>query len=944
MSTQQFPQQIVYVVPQQQPGVQNLTQNSTVAATTASVASAQQPMYQVMYTTTPGFVPQYHQGAAVYVQQQQPPFSFQAPQQQQQQQQQLQPQQFPQFVLPSTTAGPTTAATITLSQSSPTIPFTTQYPSHPLQMYPPTQQQPKPSSQPQQQQQQQQQKQQEDNSIQLYMVGPLYIQHQGRGGGEGEGGGVGPQTWTYWLDYVASKHTDNELFNDPATITSLFCSQEWVSYVKDTLSNHKHKMAIEDSGISSYEAQIISMMTIDVPEKHSKILHRLVNEALRDQEENHVVPMLPYIVRLIAALRKLHKHKHKRQHRIAAAATAAASEGESESEGGKKSAGSGTPAVLYRVLRNMPGDAYSQGKMVFWGHFASTTASREVAEKFAASVKGKAIVEVRNPMKAHYIAEFSVHPDEEEWLIEPYTLYRVVNVSSSNNSNSSSGGEGTPLNIVLEAASDSEWKRPVLDTTVARLINLDDFKRLRESFSVSEEDLRYYTEFESCDPHAHSVAVVNKMIWPEKLYADLKDPSESIEDAFADRPWDVHMFKFFWAQAQAEKRATKGHEAREAFKLIKRRLIILAGMYTEAFFPTHRAVKTRECEAPPTYAITQYETLGNTKTGEAPTASSSPSSSSSSSSAAATVDQQSRPIYRGMFIPSPQPVCGISTKFPSTDARRAATAEGAEAALTLDPADLGERIAPSTDVRVISADTMEVIKQVHAMYPDSKIACLNMGSEYRPGGLWKTGFSSLEELLFIRTTLSASLEDYLYPIKSYECIYTKDVIYIRNDMDEGFRFLAPKERFRFDVVTTCGTNLKRIRYEGNVKIKDDPLPFTEDIRVATLNKIRTVLYACAKNGADVLVLGALGCGSYANPPHEIAALFKQAIQEYAGYFKNIYFSILNRKNSRSPENTASVFAGTLVGEEARKACVGRKQNIDEVKDLHKEYTTEDAHK
>ena len=249
--------------------------------------------------------------------------------------------------------------------------------------------------------------------------------------------------------------------------------------------------------------------------------------------------------------------------------------------------------------------------------------------------------------------------------------------------------------------------------------------------------------------------------------------------------------------------------------------------------------------------------------------------------------------YNGAVVLEGVP-CGISTKIPELKG------------VTF-PRRFGVTL-----VSVGARDTIEVIRdinKIHTAQPNqdgrySKIACLNMGSQDSPGGGWKMGGGSLEELLFICTTLSSSLEDYLYPMKNFECIYTKDVTYIRAGANEGFRFLAPSEHFKFDVVTTCAFNLRKAVYEGNVKIKDEAIPFSEDIRNKTLNKIRAIFSACANNGADVLVLGALGCGQYNNPPFEIANLFKQVIMEYAGYFNYVYFSIFDT-------TTATIFNSVM---------------------------------
>lgn len=43
-------------------------------------------------------------------------------------------------------------------------------------------------------------------------------------------------------------------------------------------------------------------------------------------------------------------------------------------------------------------------------------------------------------------------------------------------------------------------------------------------------------------------------------------------------------------------------------------------------------------------------------------------------------------------------------------------------------------------------------------------------------------------------------------------------------------------------------------------------------------KIHCLLAACRDHGATHLVLSALGCGAFRNPPDHVAALFREALQ------------------------------------------------------------------
>jgi uncharacterized protein (TIGR02452 family) len=53
----------------------------------------------------------------------------------------------------------------------------------------------------------------------------------------------------------------------------------------------------------------------------------------------------------------------------------------------------------------------------------------------------------------------------------------------------------------------------------------------------------------------------------------------------------------------------------------------------------------------------------------------------------------------------------------------------------------------------------------------------------------------------------------------------------------------------------------------------------------------------ASNGISHCVLGALGCGVFANPPKRVAQLFRNVIleDEFKGHFEEIVFAILDPK-------------------------------------------------
>jgi uncharacterized protein (TIGR02452 family) len=75
------------------------------------------------------------------------------------------------------------------------------------------------------------------------------------------------------------------------------------------------------------------------------------------------------------------------------------------------------------------------------------------------------------------------------------------------------------------------------------------------------------------------------------------------------------------------------------------------------------------------------------------------------------------------------------------------------------------------------------------------------------------------------------------------------------------------------------------------------------------NKIRTILRIGLENGHDSLVLGALGCGAFSNPPKHIAKLFHEVLDEveFANKYKYIVFAVLEDHNSKKAHNPEGNF-------------------------------------
>ena len=77
---------------------------------------------------------------------------------------------------------------------------------------------------------------------------------------------------------------------------------------------------------------------------------------------------------------------------------------------------------------------------------------------------------------------------------------------------------------------------------------------------------------------------------------------------------------------------------------------------------------------------------------------------------------------------------------------------------------------------------------------------------------------------------------------------------------------------------------------------------------------RRILAAAAANEADVLVLGAFGCGAFRNPPEIVAKAYRELLPEFDGSFERVEFAVYCTPQARGNYET---FARALQAEEGR---------------------------
>jgi uncharacterized protein (TIGR02452 family) len=216
------------------------------------------------------------------------------------------------------------------------------------------------------------------------------------------------------------------------------------------------------------------------------------------------------------------------------------------------------------------------------------------------------------------------------------------------------------------------------------------------------------------------------------------------------------------------------------------------------------------------------------------------------------------------------------------------------------------------DVEIINEDTFTTaIDLVHKGFNP---LVLNLANRFHPGGGYLNGAAAQEESLCRRSSLPLVIDSKemkkFYPFPLSGGIYSPKILIIK---DAEYNLLD--EPIEISIVTAAAPRCSR-----DPKSKD----FTTDaVGEKLLNKhleaeltrtIATILKMGVVQGHDSIVLGAIGCGAFNNPPYHVAKIFKEIIDGYGftALYKKIVFAILDDHNSGKVGNYkpfVDVFSG-----------------------------------
>lgn len=207
-------------------------------------------------------------------------------------------------------------------------------------------------------------------------------------------------------------------------------------------------------------------------------------------------------------------------------------------------------------------------------------------------------------------------------------------------------------------------------------------------------------------------------------------------------------------------------------------------------------------------------------------------------------------------------------------------------------------------ISVTNERTLAAAARLHRKYPKCHIAVLNFASATNPGGGVKSGSAAQEESLCRCSTLydclnTSDLRFQFYKMHRRQndlrytdtCIYTPDVTIFKTDtrfpelMDE-------KDWFKVDVITCAAPNLRKIPYNRMNPGKGTTLTLSDDeLYQIHRSRAQQIARIAEENEAEILILGAFGCGAFQNNPRVVARVYNDLLHHIDGAFVEICFAV-----------------------------------------------------
>lgn len=205
----------------------------------------------------------------------------------------------------------------------------------------------------------------------------------------------------------------------------------------------------------------------------------------------------------------------------------------------------------------------------------------------------------------------------------------------------------------------------------------------------------------------------------------------------------------------------------------------------------------------------------------------------------------------------------------------------------------------NTQFSVIQDDTFNVLIK-HRKNGHNPVG-VNFANAYQPGGGVEQGCPAQEEALCRRSNHILGLKKdprwYQPSLPEFGGVYCPHVSVFREDEAHDYAFM--QDPVEVALIAVAAYDLRhssrdraRLRMASN--ISEENWNTNETYLNGMKHKIRNMLRIMASHGHTHLVLGALGCGAFANSPIIVSRLFSEIFseEEFQGRFEVVDFAIL----------------------------------------------------
>lgn len=186
-----------------------------------------------------------------------------------------------------------------------------------------------------------------------------------------------------------------------------------------------------------------------------------------------------------------------------------------------------------------------------------------------------------------------------------------------------------------------------------------------------------------------------------------------------------------------------------------------------------------------------------------------------------------------------------------------------------------------------------------------KVAVHNFASATNPGGGVTRGSSAQEECicrctgLYFCLSTPKMMQAFYYPhrnahnlLNNDDVIFTPGVTVFKTDTESPV-LMDEKDWYDVEVITCAAPNLReQPGNRFNPGSGEKPAKVTDrDVFEIHKRRLRRILDVAALNGAEVVILGAFGCGAFRNKPEIVARAAKEVVADYTHFFKTIEFAV-----------------------------------------------------